>query len=217
MPAIRISDIKLVIFDLDGTLVNAYRAITRSVNYTLHKLNYPAQDSLAIRRAVGWGDENLLRPFVGPRDLRRALRLYRRHHRKALLKYTSLFPGVKLLLRYLKTKGYSLAVASNRPTRFSREIIRHLGLGRYFDYILCKDALRYGKPHPQILNKIMQKFSVKPGETVYVGDMHIDAEAGRRAKISTIIVTTGSSTRRQIQRERPFCIIRRVRGVSKIL
>jgi len=60
--------IKLIIFDLDGTLVDAYPAIISSFNYTMQKLNYPVQDVLTIRRAVGWGDENLLRPFIKEKD-----------------------------------------------------------------------------------------------------------------------------------------------------
>ena len=57
-------DIKLIIFDLDGTLLDAYRAIVRSFNYTMGRLGYPAQDALVIRRAVGWGDARLLKPFI---------------------------------------------------------------------------------------------------------------------------------------------------------
>jgi len=208
---------KLIIFDLDGTLVNAYPAITRSFNYTMRKLNYPAQDSLVIRRAVGWGDENLLRPFVKPKDLDKALSLYRRYHKVALLRNSRLFPKVNKVLIYLKNKGYKLAVASNRPTRFSWILIRHLKLDRYLAYVLCADRLKHIKPHPEILNKIMRRFNVLPAQTVYVGDMAIDAQAGRRAKVKTIMVTTGSSTKQEIQKEKPYRIISRITDLLKIL
>lgn len=203
-------NIKLVIFDLDGTLVNAYQAIAVSFNHTMHCLKYAIQKDKVIRRAVGFGDEFLLRPFVKRPDLKKALKIYRQHHKISLVRYSRLFPRVKELLWYLKIKGYKLAVASNRPTRFSRILLRHLKLTGYFDYVLCADKLRNRKPHPQILNRIMRKLSVKPKETVYVGDMTVDAQAGRRAKVITVMVTTGSSTKKELRNEKPSYIIPKV-------
>jgi len=209
--------IKLIIFDLDGTLVDAYPAIVRSFNYALQKLGYPKQSSLVVRRAVGWGDENLLKPFLSPEDLKKAVSIYRRHHRSSLVKGSRLFSKAKYVLTYLKNRGYKLAVASNRPTKFSWILIRHLKIEKYFDYVLCADRLRHMKPHPEILHKIMQKFSLKPKQTLYVGDMTIDAQAGRRAKVKTIIVTTGSSRKQEIKKESPYRIIRRITELFKLL
>ena len=209
--------IKLVIFDLDGTLVDAYTAIIRSFNYTMRSLGYPRQDDYTVRRAVGWGDENLLKPFLKPKDLKKGLYLYRGHHRESLLKHSRLFRGVRNVLSCLKKKGLKLAVASNRPTRFSWILIRHLGLDRYFDYVLCADKLKHGKPNPEILNRIMQRFCVTPQESVYVGDMAIDAQAGRRASIPTVIVTTGSSSKAQIKKENPQRIIPGIKELLRIL
>jgi len=210
-------DIKLLIFDLDGTLVDAYPAIIKSFNYTMRRLSYPLQSALVIRQAVGWGDENLLKSFIKIRDLKRALFIYRHHHKISLLKGARLFPKVEKLLTYLKDKGYHLAIASNRPTRFSGILIRHLGLTGYFDYVLCADKLRHIKPHPEILEKIMQRFKAKPKETLYIGDMTIDAQAGKRASVKTIIVTTGSSTKLQIRKEKPYRILKRIGELVKIL
>ena len=210
-------NIKLIIFDLDGTLVDAYPAIIDSFNYTLQKLGYSRKDDLTIRRAVGWGDENLLKPFIEKKDLKKALLMYRRHHKKSLLKYACLFPKAESILRYLKSKGYKLAVASNLPTRFSYILIRHLKLVKYFDYVLCADKLKQGKPHPEIINRIMRRLLALPQESVYIGDMGIDAQAGRRAKIKTIIVTTGSSAEKEIFREKPYRVIKRIRELLDII
>jgi phosphoglycolate phosphatase len=211
------NNIKLVIFDLDGTLVDAYSAIIKSFNHTLKKLGLPEEDSLVIRRAVGWGDKQLLSPFIEKKDLAKALSLYRSYHKTDLLKYSHLFPNVKYVLSYLERKGYKLAVASNRPTKFSLILIRHLGIKKYFDYCLCADKLKYGKPNPEILLKIARKFSLKPGEALYAGDMTIDAQAGRRAGIRTAIVTTGSSTLAQIRKEKPKLIIHEILELLRVL
>jgi phosphoglycolate phosphatase len=208
--------IRLVIFDLDGTLVNAYPAIIQSFNYTMHKLGYPLQQDLAIRKAVGWGDKNLLQPFVKSKDLAKALRVYRQHHMISLAKESRLLPGAKRVLQYLKTQGYKLAVASNRPARFSRILLRQLKLKQYFNYMLCGDQLKYGKPHPEILHKIMRKFSLMAADTLYVGDMALDAEASRRAGVRSVIVTTGSSSLQEIKKEKPYQIIKKIIDLLKI-
>lgn len=209
--------IKLIIFDLDGTLVDAYAAITSSFNYTMQRLNYPRQSAWIIRRAVGWGDQNLLKPFLNLKDLEIALTIYRKHHCIALIIKSRLFAKAEKILIYLKKKGYKLAIASNRPTKFSWILIRHLKIAKYFDYVLCADSLKHIKPHPEILNKIMQRFSLRPRQTLYVGDMAIDAQAARRAKVKTIIVTTGSSTKQEIKKERPYRIIKKINELLQVL
>lgn len=200
-------NIKLIIFDLDGTLVDAYAAINSSFNYVLRKLGLKPQRADTIRRSVGWGDRNLLKPYVPGKDLRRALSLYRKHHRYSLLKHAHLYPHVGSLLRHLKAEGYKLAVASNRPTEFSLILLRHLRLMDLFDYVLCADKLKSGKPYPEILNKIIQRFGFKKSQVLYVGDMAIDAQAGRRARVNTVIVSGGSSSNLEIKREKPFRVI----------
>lgn len=210
-------NIKLVIFDLDGTIINAYTAINLSLNFTMQKMGYPRRSALAIRQAVGWGDKNLIRPFVEKKDLSKALTIYRRHHKRALPDKSRLLPGARYLLSGLKRKGFKLAVASNRPTKFSWILIRSLKLDQYFDYVLCADKLKRGKPAPEILNKIISKFRLQKKQVLYVGDMAIDAQAGRAAKLRTIIITTGSSSAREIRKERPYRVIHKLSELSKLL
>ncbi|MFA5100666.1 MAG: HAD-IA family hydrolase [Candidatus Omnitrophota bacterium] len=212
-----LSGINLIVFDLDGTLIDAYPAIIRSFNYTMRRFSCPVRDAAVIRRAVGWGDRSLLQPFVAEQDLDRALVVYRRHHAKTLVKYSRLFPGVKALLSGLKKRSFLLAVASNRPTRFSNILLKHLGIRGYFDRVLCGDKLTHMKPHPEILRTLMAGFRVKPAQTLYVGDMFIDAQTGRRAKVRTIMVTTGSSSIVELRKERPFKILPRVKALFPFL
>jgi HAD superfamily hydrolase (TIGR01549 family) len=217
MPFFIMDDKKLVIFDLDGTLIDAYPAIIRSFNHTMRAFGYPAQTASVIRRAVGWGDRSLLAPFVKKEQVSASLEVYRRHHKHALRAYAQMIPGAKTVLRYLKRKGFRLAVASNRPTLFSWILIRTLELKHYFDFVLCADKLKHGKPHPEIMEKILKKLHVEAKHAVYVGDMTIDAQAGKRAHIDTIIVTTGSSSKTEIVREKPFRVISDIRELLKIL
>jgi len=207
---------KLIAFDLDGTLVDAYAAITRTFNYVMKSSDYPAQSPLTIRRAVGLGDKQLLAAFVEKKDLDKALKIYRKHHAADLKRYVRLLPGARRVLSLLKKRGYCLAVASNRPTRFSQIIIRHLGIKQYFDYVLCADKLGCGKPSPEILHAVMRKLDVTAGQTIYVGDMAIDAQTGRNAGVKTVIVTGGSSTLSEIRKERPWRIIPGIASLAEL-
>jgi len=217
LPNFIMKNIKLIIFDLDGTLIDAYKAINSSFNYVMRKLSLKPISASTIRRAVGWGDKNLLKPFVPGNKLNCAVKLYRNHHKNSLLRHSRLYPYSRFLLQSLKSKGYQLAVASNRPTNFSLILLKHLGINKFFDYMLCADKLKRGKPNPQILNKIVKHFSFNKHQVLYVGDMIIDAQAGRRAKIRTIIVTGGSSSNLEIKREKPFKIISNINRLRDLL
>lgn len=209
--------IRLVIFDLDGTLVDAYPAIVRSFNHVMKALVLPPQPEALIRRSVGWGDTNLLKPFVQPGRLSKALKLYRKNHAAALTKGTRFLPGAKELLRTLKKKGYQLAVASNRPTKFSYIILEHLKMKEYFDDVLCGDRLKKGKPHPEIILRILKRLSIRPEEALFVGDMTVDVQAGNRARVKTVAVLTGSSTRQELKKLKPYKIVKHILEVDKLL
>jgi 2-phosphoglycolate phosphatase len=209
--------VRLVVFDLDGTLIDAYPAIIASFNHTMAALGLSRRSDRVIKRAVGWGDRNLLRPFVSSASLETALAVYRRHHAHSLAVKSRLYPQVKRLLRLLKNKGVLLAVATNRPTRFSHILLRHLGIKKFFKAVVCGDAITHSKPHPQILNVIMRRLQVKPDETLYVGDMYIDVQTGKRAHVFTVALTTGSSSRRELRRQSPGRILDAVWDVRRLV
>jgi phosphoglycolate phosphatase len=194
---------KLFIFDLDGTLVDAYPAITESVNFAMRKLGYPVQSACAIKKAVGRGDANLLKDFISHKDLSKALRVYRSHHAASLKHRVRWLPHAKELLACLKKKGYSLAIASNRPTRFTQIILKALAGHSFFDMVLCTDKLKFGKPHALILNKIIRHLGACRADVFYVGDMALDVQTGHRARVTTVAVATGSSTPAELKKAQP--------------
>ena len=210
--------IKLVIFDLDGTLVDAYEAIAESFNFTMRALRLPLKNDLTIRRAVGWGDHNLLRPFVkSSKLLKTALLIYRSHHQGTLRRKTKFLPGAQKVIAGLKKKGYKLAIASNRPTKFTNIILRCLKIKKYFDRVLCADKMKRAKPHPDILLAIARRLSVKPAEAFYVGDMTVDILAGKKAGMATVAVLTGSHTKKEMARLKPYKIINDISVLPEIL
>lgn len=210
-------NIKAVIFDLDGTLVNAYQAVERSMNYALVKSGFPKVSALTIKRAVGWGDRHLIEGFVGKENAARVLGIYRRHHKKSLKTGVKFLPGAQQLLKEFDERGFILAIASNRPTKFTRIILRVLNIEHHFDYVLCGDKIERPKPYPDILRLILKKYGLYCRQALYVGDMTIDVQTGKSAGVRTVAVLTGSSTRSQIEALKPFKIIKRISGLRKIM
>lgn len=208
---------KLIIFDVDGTIVNAYQVIERSFNEAMLKMGYPKKNSLTIRRAVGWGDRNLLEPFIKNSDLEKTLSIYRKSHKKTLLTDSFVLPGVKNLLNYLKKNKYYLAVASNRPTYFTRLVLKKLKIYKYFDYVLCADKLNSMKPDPEIILAIIKHFSLKKDRVLYAGDMTVDIKAGKNAGIDVVAIKGGSSSLTEIKKEKPFKIFKSVTQIKSIL
>ena len=211
--------IRLIIFDLDGTLVDAYPAICTSVNHVLHTLGFNRRSSLEIKRAVGFGDRHLMVGFVGEQLADRAMRLYRPHHARTLatLGRVKFLPGAKQLLVTLKRQGYTLAVASNRPTRFTTLILKTLGARKFFDVVLCGDRVPKPKPFPDMLLMILKQLRASKMEALYVGDMTIDVRAGQRVGIKTVAVSTGSSSVAELKTLKPYRIISKIAELKTII
>jgi len=210
---------KLIIFDLDGTLVNAYPAVSQSVNYTLNVLGFAPRTHADIKRSVGGGDRKLMVHFVGEKLADQAIAIYRPHHSKALQARGAvrLLPGVLTTLKFLKAKGYKLAIASNRPTKFTRIILKVLGILKYFDMVLCADKAEKPKPYPQILWAILKRLKVQRQEAVYVGDMTIDINCAHKARIRVVAVATGSSSKKELKELKPWGFIDKMVELKSII
>ena len=211
--------IKLVIFDLDGTLVNAYPAVSRSVNYTLGSLGFAPRSDDEIKRSVGSGDRQLMVHFVGEKLGDQALAIYRPHHIKDLKAKgaVKLLPGVWSILKFLKSRGYKLAIASNRPTKFTRIILKVLRLSPFFDVVLCADKVSKPKPYPDILWTIARRLGFDRQEILYVGDMTIDVNCARRAGVRMAAVATGSNSKKELKDLKPWHIIGKMNQLKRII
>ena len=209
--------IKLVIFDLDGTLIDAYQAIEKSLNFTLQSLGYKKVSYDQARRAVGRGDRHFVAQFVRAADTTKGLALYRKHHQEALQRYATLKPQARKVLTALRRRGIKLAVASNRPTKFSYVLIRHLDLEKYFDQIICADKKHELKPEPYLLKKVLKHLKIGSREALYVGDMVYDIEAGKNAKVHPIAITGGSCSRKELAQHKPYKVISKLTDLIKIV
>lgn len=184
--------IKLIIFDLDGTLVNSIVDITNSLNYATEPLGLAPKTVEEVGALVGEGITKVIERVIGEERLRhrdevvkRFLEFYSEH----IVDNTFPYPGVKESLEGLK--GYKKAVISNKREALSVKVLEGLNLFRYFDLVLGSDSAAERKPSPVPVLHVLSKLGFSPQEAVMVGDSDLDIAAGKGAGVKTIGVTYG--------------------------
>lgn len=194
-------DKKVAVFDLDGTLIDAYASVAKTFNFALEKLGYSPVSPEIIKRAVGGGDRNLAGKFVREEDIPSLISLYRENHMNFFDEDIRLLDGCEELLTFLKDNNLMLGVATNRAGFSVKPLLEKLNIKQYFDIICTTDDVENPKPHPDMLIKIMNFCSARSkDEGFYVGDMDIDYFTGKNAGIDTYIVLTGSSLKENLEK-----------------
>lgn len=181
-----------MIFDLDGTLVDAFAAVADALNAARAAYGLPPQPLEEVRRQVGWGLVDLLTKNVGPERVGAATRLFEEHYAAHHLERTRLLPGARAALEDLAGRGARLGVASNKPPAFTREVLVRLGLAPLLGAILGPGPGIPPKPDPAMLREGCARLGTTPAETLYVGDMPLDAESAARAGMPLLLVPTGA-------------------------
>jgi phosphoglycolate phosphatase len=194
---------RAVICDLDGTLVDSYQAITESVNSVRASLHLAPLSEPEVRRHVGRGLMHLLGQVVPGTDLEAAAARYREHHPTVLQSGTRLLPGVAETLALLKQAGLQLAVCSNKPGRFTRELLDVLGLTAFFAVVVGPEDASRLKPAPDMLLVALQRLGRAASDTLYVGDMVVDIQTARAVGVSVWVVPTGSDDRASLAAAQP--------------
>jgi phosphoglycolate phosphatase len=188
-----------VVFDLDGTLIDGYDAIGDALAYAMERLGVPALPSERVRVLVGHGIDRLLEKAVGPERAAEGVRLFRERYPEVAVEKTRLLPGVREVVEKLDALGYPMAVASNKPARFSRMILEANGVARHFLEIAGPDENTPTKPDPTMLLTLMRAAETSPASTVVVGDMEVDSEFGRAAGCRVVLVPGGSRSREELE------------------
>ena len=184
--------IKLIIFDLDGTLVDTSRDITNALNHALtsHGLN-----SLTVeetKRLVGEGITRLVEKIIGENkagEREEIIKKFLAYYEEHLVDFSYSYPDVKETLKTLK--GYKKAVISNKRESLSKRVLEKLDLLRYFDMVVGSDTTPERKPSPVPVLYVLEHFHFQPDEAVIVGDSNFDIEAGKNAGVKTVAVTYG--------------------------
>jgi phosphoglycolate phosphatase len=185
--------VKLIIFDLDGTLVDSGEDIARSVNELLEADGRPALPHSRIRSYVGDGVRKLLERSLGETseaELERAEALYLPIYRRRLLETTRPYPGVVTALEMLRRR-HSLAVLTNKPVAESLTILEGLDLKRYFQSVCGGDSFARKKPDPIGVWFLQEEAGAESADTLLVGDSTVDYATARNAGIRSCLVRYG--------------------------
>ncbi len=188
-----------VVFDLDGTLIDGYAAIGDALSYAMARLGEPAPTPAAVRAMVGHGLERLLEKAVGPARAAEGVRLFRERYPEVAVAHSHLLPGVRETVESLARSGHAMAVASNKPARFSRLILEAKGLAPRFRGIGGPDEATPAKPDPTMLRRLIAEAGARPEATVVVGDMEVDFEFARAADCAVVLIPGGSRPREALE------------------
>jgi len=201
--------IQLVIFDLDGTLIDSRLDLVHSVNAALRHIGRPELPEDVIASYVGDGAPVLIQRALGGEAvdealIRKGLEFFLAYYREHKLDHTTVYPGVAQALAAIQNlsgpNGSSgrprgvprkLAVLSNKPVVPSRAIVEALGLGHYFAQVYGGNSFATKKPDPEGVRRILEENGVAGGHAAIVGDSHVDVRTGRNASLATIGVTYG--------------------------
>ena len=195
---------KLVIFDLDGTLLNTISDLGAACNHVLEDNGYPTHPLDAYRWFVGRGIRNLVISALAPNTLSdeavdRLLAQFKTYYTAHKTDLTRPYKGIDALLAALHKSGVRLAVASNKFQQGTEELIRHYWGDQLFDVVLGQREGVPVKPDPQIVYDILQKTSIPAKDCLYIGDTNIDMQTAAAAGIESIGVSWGFRSVEELQ------------------
>ena len=188
-----LSAIQLIVFDLDGTIADTKQDLALSVNAMREFLGLGPLPLETVTSYVGHGVTVLIKRALGDQaadgDVEKGLRFFLDYYGRHLLDNTVAFPGVREALPLLQDR--KLAILTNKPTKFSREVVTGLGLAGYFFEIYGGDSFAAKKPDPTGIKALMSLASTAALQTLMVGDSETDVQTGRNAGVWTCGVTYG--------------------------
>jgi phosphoglycolate phosphatase len=186
----------LVIFDLDGTLIDSAPDMHRAVNIMLADLGCPPLSLPEIRTMVGDGASALIARALAARqcvtaDPGKALAQFLEHYEANPTAFTKTFPGVPETLERLRAFGLTLAICTNKPSRLTHMILERLGIERFFVRVIAGDTLPFRKPDPRALIEVLNVFGTPPAASIMVGDSEVDAATAHAANVPFVLMTYG--------------------------
>lgn len=187
-----------VVFDLDGTLVDSSHDITRAVNAMLADHGLPGLRPAQVEPLLGEGARSLVEAVyvildvaVTPDRLGVDTATYLAHYAEEPVRDSVLYLDARQALAGLRDRGVVLGVCTNKNTDLAVRVLTELGVEHVFAAVVGGDALPVRKPEPEHLLATVRAIGAAPARTIFVGDSRIDAECGRRAGITSVLVDWG--------------------------
>ena len=216
----KIMDIKLVIFDFDGTLADTTRLIVTCKQEAMRQMGLEVKSekvcasSIGLSAGAGFKREY---PDLSDESIDKCVKIYRAlFEEKKLIMPPDIFPGVIEILEELKTKGIICTIASSRNSKSLKGFLETMGLKRFFDYTLGGDDTELLKPNPDPVLKTLKDLNMSAQNTLVVGDMPFDVLMGKNAGTYTCGVTYGNADRKELEDANADFIIDNIRELSML-
>lgn len=207
--------VKMVMIDLDGTLIDSAPDLAASANRMLQSLGMPAYEQAQVAQWIGNGVSRLVkRALTGEMNAEPDAGLYERGYAVFLEAYAELvsdqsrpYPGVVEGLEKLQAAGFQLACITNKAEAFTLPLLKDLGLDKYFKLIISGDTLAKKKPDPLPLLHACKHFGITPDHGVLIGDSINDTQAARNAGMPVILVPYGYNRGQDVRELEPEVVI----------
>ena len=185
---------KLIIFDMDGTLIDSSLTLARAINHVRKNLGLEAMNDEHILSKVNEANLNPAQYFYEverftPEHEQWFSNYYSQHHEQEI----RLYKGIDTFLKELLQEGYLLALATNAYRVSALESLSYLNILKHFSSVVCHDDVAQGKPHPDMLYKVLKELNIKSSEAIFVGDGERDELASKAANLSYLMVSWGFS------------------------
>ena len=193
---------KLLIFDLDGTLLNTLTDLTNSVNFALRSFHIEEKSEEYVRKAIGNGVAKLIARCIdngedNPEYLN-ILSCFRNHYKDHYLDNTVPYNNMEEVLIELKNHGYILAVVSNKIDEITKHLINH-HFPNIFSIIQGDTKSLNKKPHPDMVNHVLNELKINREDACYIGDTNVDYETAMNSKMDVLLVTYGYRTKEEMK------------------
>ncbi|MDB4040556.1 HAD family hydrolase [Methylophilaceae bacterium] len=178
------NEVKLVVFDLDGTLVDSDKTVIRILNTIRKDLTLPALKLKDISSVLSLGGEEMIKKIIGNGlDVKKYLEIFRQRYLEDSLNNENLFDGVINYLKHLESKNIQMAVFTNKPKDLTKKTLKRHQIYNFFNYILTSDDLEFKKPSPDGCYKLIEMSSILPQNIIMIGDSELDQKAANSASI----------------------------------
>lgn len=209
----------VVMYDLDGTLLDTAGEITQAVNHTLAEFGHETVTEEQVRDWIGNGTGWLMKtawqqtqgPLDAPWD--KVMERFILHYEATAGTRSSAFPHVIDTLRRAREYGVKQALVTNKETRFTERVLERHGLQDAFDIVICGDSLPVKKPDPAVIEHCLAQFGASAGEALFVGDSEIDVSTAKAAGVVCWAVPYGYNLGKPIAESRPDRIVPDIREV----
>ena len=184
---------RLIMFDMDGTLIDSGFAITNTINYVRENLGFEKLEKNYILEKVNDPNINSAEFFYGTKEFTPLqTKLFEEYYNQHCLNDLVVYDGIAKLIDDI-SKDFTLAVATNANSTYAYKMLNHVGLAKYFPTILGYDSVKNPKPHPEMVYKILDKHNIQKQNAQLIGDSHKDIMAATRAGVDSVLVNWGFS------------------------